>query len=243
MSVSSANGSAPALKTPNPDRTADSAAVGAGMTKPRRSRRRFFMIGGIGAALLIGGIWWYLANAGYEDTDDAAIEAHVIQVSPKISAHVKAVHFDDNYAVKRGDLLIELDPRDFEVNLASAQANLASAQSKLAEAEAQQSVARAGLGQTRADLASAQATADNATADFKRNEELYRTNVIDRREYDASVAQAKSDVANVESTAKKVASQEAQIRLSDAQYVAAGLLYKNLCSLRWPSDEEGGRAW
>jgi membrane fusion protein, multidrug efflux system len=114
MSVSSANGSAPALKTPNPDRTADSAAVGAGMTKPRRSRRRFFMIGGIGAALLIGGIWWYLANAGYEDTDDAAIEAHVIQVSPKISAYVKAVHFDDNYAVKRGDLLIELDPRDFE---------------------------------------------------------------------------------------------------------------------------------
>jgi multidrug resistance efflux pump len=52
--------------------------------------------------------------------------------------------------VKRGDLLIELDPRDFEVNLASAQ-------SKLAEAEAQQSVARAGLGQTRADLARAQA--------------------------------------------------------------------------------------
>ena len=90
---------------------------------------------------------WFFLNAGYETTDDATIEAHVIQVSPKISAHVKAVRFDDNYQVKRGDLLIELDPRDFDVSLASAQANLASAQSKLIEAEAQQKMAQAGLGQ------------------------------------------------------------------------------------------------
>jgi membrane fusion protein (multidrug efflux system) len=142
-------------------------------------------------------------------------------VSPKVSAHVKAVHFDDNYQVKRGQLLIELDPRDFEVNLASAQASLASAKSKLIQAEAQQSVANAGLGQVKADLVSAQATADNAQADLKRNEQLYQTHVIDRREYDASVAQAKSDVANVEADAKKVTSQEAQIQLAAAQYSAA----------------------
>ena len=48
--------------------------------------------------------YWFVSNAGYESTDDSAMEAHVIQVSPKVSAHVKAVHFDDNYQVKRGDL-------------------------------------------------------------------------------------------------------------------------------------------
>src|SRR5246127_523560 len=220
MSASSATVSSPAVKTQNPERaTPGGNPQGAG-PKPKRSRR-FLLLGAIGGALLIGGAVWYFLNAGYETTDDAMIEAHVIEVSPKVSAHVKAVHFDDNYLVKRGQLLIELDPRDFEVNLASAQASLASAKSKLTQAEAQQNVANAGLGQAKADLVSAQATADNAQADLKRNQQLYQTHVIDRREYDASVAQAKSDVANVESDAKKVTSQEAQIQLAAAQYSAA----------------------
>ena len=220
---SSATVSAPTLKTSIPERSTSGGGANletAAAPKQKRSRRRL-LLGVIGAAVLAGGAVWYFLNAGYETTDDATIEAHVIEVSPKVSAHVQAVHFDDNYQVKRGDLLVELDPRDFEVSLASAQANLASAQSKLTQAEAQQSVAKAGLGQAKADLISAQATNDNAQADLKRNEKLFQTHVIDRREYDASVAQAKSDVANVESGAKKVASQEAQVQLTAAQYAAA----------------------
>jgi membrane fusion protein (multidrug efflux system) len=220
MSASSATVSSPVVKTQNPERSTPAGNPQGAAPKPKRSRR-FLLLGAIGGALLIGGAVWYFLNAGYETTDDATIEAHVIEVSPKVSAHVKAVHFDDNYQVKRGQLLIELDPRDFDVNLASAQASLASAKSKLIQAEAQQSVANAGLGQVKADLVSAQATADNAQADLKRNEQLYQTHVIDRREYDASVAQAKSDVANVEADAKKVTSQEAQIQLAAAQYSAA----------------------
>jgi membrane fusion protein, multidrug efflux system len=199
--------------------------AGATKAKPKRSIRRLavFLIAG---ALVVGGFYWFINSLGYETTDDAAIESHVVQVSPKISAHVKAVHFDDNYQVKRGDLLIELDPRDFEVSLSSATANLASAQSKLTEAEAQQTAAQAGLGQAKADLASAQATADNAKADLERNQRLFQTHVIDRREYDASVAQAKSAIANVDSANKKVASQEAQIQLASAQYVTASAAEK-----------------
>ena len=170
---------------------------------------------------IAAGCYWYFVNGGYETTDDATIEAHVIQVSPKISAHVKAVYFDDNYFVKRGDLLIELDPRDFAVSLASARAALASTESKLAEAEAQQHVAQAGLGQAKADLISARATADDAEADFHRNEQLFQTHVIDRREYDASVARSKTAVANVDSAEKKVASQEAEVRLAAARHDTA----------------------
>ena len=227
MSASSATVSAPTPKSSGPGQStpAGNAGLQIATSKPKRARR-LVLLGALGGALLVGGAVWYFLNAGYETTDDATVEAHVIQVSPKVSAHVKAVHFDDNYQVKRGDLLIELDPRDFEVNLASAQANLASAQGKLAQAEAQQNVAQAGIGQTKADLASSQATSDNAQADLKRNEQLYQTHVIDRREYDASVAQAKSDVANVESNAKKVASQEAQVQLAAAQYSAASAAEK-----------------
>jgi membrane fusion protein (multidrug efflux system) len=212
------------LKTTNQDRVGANKRGAVANANPRKSKRfgrRGVILIGVGALILSAATYWYWTNAGYETTDDAAVEAHMIQVSPKISTHVKAVHFDDNYQVKRGDLLIELDPRDYEVSLASAVANLASAQSKRTESEAQQNVAQAGLGQVKADLASAEATAENARSDFNRNEQLYKTHVIDRREYDASSAQAKTAAANVESASKRVASQEAQVRLASAQYVTA----------------------
>jgi membrane fusion protein (multidrug efflux system) len=212
------------LKTTNQDRPASTGQAAVASTKkqePKRFGRRRVMLVGVGLLILAALTYWFASNAGYETTDDATIEAHVIQVSPKISAHVKTVRFDDNYQVKRGELLIELDPRDYEVALASAVANLASVQSKLIESEAQQNVAQAGLGQAKADLASAQATAENGESDFTRNEQLYKTHVIDRREYDASAAQAKSVTANMESASKKAASQEAQVRLASAQQVTA----------------------
>jgi membrane fusion protein, multidrug efflux system len=200
----------------NPDKVAKPGT----MSTPKKSRH-FYLWLIAGGLVLAGAGYWYLSNAGYEETDDATIESHVIQVSPKISAHVKTVHFDDNYQVKRGMLLMELDPRDFEVSRAVAAANEASAQSKLLEAKSQQIAAMASLGKSKADLKSAQATADNAVADFKRNENLYRTKVIDRREYDASNAQAKSGLATVDSATKNIASQEAQVEVSNAQYNTA----------------------
>lgn len=219
----SLNATLPAdFKTPHLEQAVaiDRPAVVSGKKrKPKRFGRRSVMLTVFGAVILGAVSYWFISNSGYEATDDATVEAHVIQVSPKISAHVREVLFDDNYQVKRGDLVIELDPRDYEVALASAVANLASVQSKLIESEAQKNVAQAGLGQVTADLASAQATAENVEADFKRNEQLYRTHVIDRREYDSSAAQAKSAAAGVESATKKVASQEAQIRLASAHYV------------------------
>jgi membrane fusion protein (multidrug efflux system) len=223
MSATSATATPTHLRTANSDRPAGAGQVAAATTaspKPKRSRRLLILFA-VGALALAGGAFWYINNVGYETTDDAAIEGHVIQVSPKVSAHVKTVHFDDNYQVRKGDLLIELDPRDFEVSLASALANLASAQSKLTESEAQQNVAQASLGQAKADLLSAQATADNAKADLERNERLFQTHVIDRREYDSSVAQSKSAAANVESATKKVASQQAQVQFASAQYITA----------------------
>src|SRR6202790_311686 len=212
------------LKTAQQDRppvVPRPAAAGAHKRAPKRPGRRTIILLVAGALILAAGTYWFVTSAGYESTDDAAVEAHVIQVSPKISAHVQAAHFDDNYQVSRGDLMIELDPRDYEVALASAEANLASTKSKLTESEAQENVAQAGLGQAKADLASAQATAENARSDFQRNEQLYKTHGIDRREYEASAAQAKSQAATVESAAKRINSQEAQVHLASAQKVTA----------------------
>ena len=53
-----------------------------------------------------------------ETTDDAFIDVHTVSVAPKVAGHVAVVRVDDNQLVKKGDVLVEIDPRDFQVALA-----------------------------------------------------------------------------------------------------------------------------
>lgn len=188
-------------------------------------RRRRPLLLALGAAVLLaGGVYGgkaFVHARHYEGTDDAFIEGHVVQVSPKVAAHVVAVRFDDNREVKRGQTLVELDPRDFAVALEVAEANLLAARGRLAQAEAQGQVARAGADQARAEITSAEATHENAAADLGRNQDLNRQRVIDRREFDASTAQAKGTAAVLEAARQRAAGARAQIALADAQLQAA----------------------
>ena len=95
----------------------------------RRYRRVVLLVLGIVAALglLTYGIRYVLYARAHESTDDAFIDAHVVAVSSKVPSYVARVYVDDNTHVKAGDLLVELDPRDFEARLAQARSNLAAA--------------------------------------------------------------------------------------------------------------------
>jgi MFS transporter, DHA2 family, multidrug resistance protein len=64
--------------------------------KPKRFGPAKLILFAAGASIMAGAVYWYVRSTGYESTDDATVEAHVIKVSPKISALVQAVHFDDN---------------------------------------------------------------------------------------------------------------------------------------------------
>jgi membrane fusion protein (multidrug efflux system) len=171
--------------------------------------------------VLIGGFVWYQRSDRFVSTNDAFIDGHVIQVCPKIAAHVAALHFEDNYLVHKGDLLLELDSRDFELKVTSADAGRSAAESRLAQTEAQKRVSDANLGQARAELASAQASAKNALADLHRSQQLMKKHVIDQRELDQSTARSATAEASLEAAEKKLESAEAQIILSAASCESA----------------------
>ncbi len=96
---------------------------------PRRGRKRILLL--IVTLLAgVGGLIYWLDARQYEMTDDAFIDGHIIMVAPQVSGLVKAVHVDDNQPVKKGDVLLEIDPRDFEARLAQAQGALAAAQAR-----------------------------------------------------------------------------------------------------------------
>ena len=90
-------------------------------------KKQKIIVGVLGAVVLALAINW-LVSHGKETTDDANIEAHVIPIAPKVSGYITALTINDNQHVKKGDVLVEIDPRDYQLRLDAAKALLASAE-------------------------------------------------------------------------------------------------------------------
>src|SRR3984957_9108051 len=107
---------------------------------PPRNRKRRLQIFGIIAALVLIILvifYYFLFVAPYESTDDACIDGYVTLIAPRVSGPVTQLLITDNQEVKAGDVLVEIDPRDYEATVAQAKADLAAAQSQLISAQAQ----------------------------------------------------------------------------------------------------------
>lgn len=141
--------------------------------KPSLFRRPAFRIGiaALALAALVGGAAYYFHARQYESTDDAFIDGSIVQISPKVAGYVNRVAVSDNQRVKQGDLLLEIDPRDYENRVRQAEAQLQAAKSRqhaarqtlaLTRVTASASVkqAAAGVSQARSAVESRQAQLD-----------------------------------------------------------------------------------
>jgi len=184
---------------------------------PKKSPRRTWLIalGALVAVLLLAtGFTYYSYASGYESTDDAFIEGHISQISPKVSGHVLAVHIDDNQLVKAGDLLVEIDPRDF-------QARVALARAALETSIAQTALTQQRLAQAQAQVIAAQAEATRADTDQGRSAELLRRDLIARQEFDHATADAHTTAAQLTSARANEQASVAAVRQAESQVVEA----------------------
>ena len=69
-----------------------------------------------GLILLIFGFIVSINSMYYKSTDDAFVEGHIVTVAPRVSGPVEKLYIEDNKEVKKGDLLLEIDPKDYETN-------------------------------------------------------------------------------------------------------------------------------
>lgn len=135
-------------------------------------KRRGVIIAAVVVVVLaaIFGVRYWLYSRSHESTDDAFIDGHIIQVSPKASGYVAKIYVSDNQQVKAGDLIVELDARDYEVKLQQAKAALDAGLAKENEAKTNVSLtratssatvqqARAAVQKSRSDVASSRAGA------------------------------------------------------------------------------------
>jgi len=188
--------------------------------KPKRRRNVLIVI--VILVALIGGVflWRYLSS--YESTDDAQADVHLYPVSARISGYVVKVNVEDNQWVQEGTVLVEIDPKDYEVAVAQAQANLTSAEataeslnitvpitsvntsSQLKSTASDIENANAGIAAAERQLIAAHAQLEEAQAnDVRAQDDLRRYKLlVDKREvaeqvYDQALAAAKSSTAAV----------------------------------------------
>src|SRR6202008_5079964 len=94
--------------------------------KPEFYKRRSVLVAA-SIILLVGvifGVRYWAYARSHESTDDAFIDGHIIQVSPKVSGYVLKVYVTDNQNVKAGDLMVEIDSRDLQAKVDQAKAAL-----------------------------------------------------------------------------------------------------------------------
>lgn len=132
-------------------------------------------------ALFIVGGWfglkWFISGRSNIETDNAFIEARIVPVSSKVSGTVARVLVDDNQFVKRGELLLEIDERDYLLQIAQAAAGVGIAENETGGEQMKVEGARAAL-------QSAKARFDQAVVDQQRAEKLYRRDVLPKEQLD-----------------------------------------------------------
>jgi len=192
----------------------------------------------VGVALVAGLHWYY---SGRETTDDAQIDGDMVPISAKISGTVLRVHITDNQEVQVGDLLVEIDPRDYQVRLEQAQAELAMAEaqaqaahtdvpvtSRVTGAELDQAqagvsrgaheleAAQARLTAAEAHLRAAQANAERARTDRERMRVLLGKEEVSQQQFDHADALAKAEEAALlaaQATVEEARQSQAAIKL------------------------------
>jgi membrane fusion protein (multidrug efflux system) len=187
-----------------------------------------------GLVILIGifFLWRYLAS--YESTDDAQVDGHVNSVSARVSGHVLKLNVQDNQYVEKGTVLVEIDPADYEVAVATAAGiNVpitdVSSSSQVSGAQAGVSGAQAGIAAARQQYEAAksqvvEADANNTKAqnDLLRYKQLIEKQEISQQQYDQAVASAQAAAATVRAAHASADAYAAQIEQAQSKLAQAG---------------------
>ncbi|OLA76224.1 MAG: hypothetical protein BHW55_09845 [Candidatus Melainabacteria bacterium 35_41] len=156
--------------------------------------------------LVLTGILAAIHSTYFQSTDDAFVEGRLVSIAPRVSGPVIKLLVDDNDEVKAGQLLVEIDPADYEVKLHQAEAKLAEAKAQLNVTEKQIEEGGSNVQQSYEDLNSTKSKLDFAAKDHKRYTDMYKEGIVSKQDYDNSsthytVAQANHKAANEKSKA------------------------------------------
>jgi membrane fusion protein, multidrug efflux system len=171
---------------------------------PLERKRWRFALALLVIAAIGFGVYYWTCSRGRESTDDAFIDAHVLPMSSKVPGQVLRVLVDDNQHVGQGDLLVEIDPKDYQVR----------------------------LDQARADLAAAEADTRRTATDAERAQQLFARDEVSRQALDKAVAEADMARARSALARQKVAAAELDLSYTRITTPQAGKVTRKSVELR-----------
>ncbi|KVV55095.1 hemolysin D [Burkholderia territorii] len=152
-------------------------------------------VGAVVVLVAAAALDWLFVLRFQESTDDAYVGGDVTVLAPKVSGFVDRILVTDNQRVKAGDVLVQLDARDYDAKLAQASAEVDSARAAVVELEAKQQLQYAVIGQHAADRNASSAELTRASSDRVRYRELVKSDavsnqIVERADADYSKADA-----------------------------------------------------
>jgi membrane fusion protein (multidrug efflux system) len=157
----------------------------------------------VGAILLIGavilGVYWFTTLRWFESTDDAYTQADNTIIAPKVSGYVAKLLVTDNQAVKTGEPLLRIDPRDYQATENQAQADVQSAEAGIKNIDAQITMQQSNIAQARTGITTAEANLTFSRQEYARYQALVQTGAgtVQRAQ------QAESDLRDKTATVQK----------------------------------------
>jgi membrane fusion protein (multidrug efflux system) len=152
--------------------------------------RKILIIAGVAVLLIVGLVWWLHARH-FEDTDDALVDGHTSGLASRISGTVVAVYSEDNQRVQAGQVVADLDPRDYQMAMEQARAQLSQAQKQALAEEPNIPVT---VSTNRADISVAQSEVSRAAQGVAAAERNYQSALAKVAESEANNVKAQADV-------------------------------------------------
>lgn len=178
------------------------------------------------------GVYKYIHSQHHEETDDAQVEANISPIIPKVSGYVSRVLVNDNQRVKAGDTLVVLDERDLRLKVLQAEAELENARANVASSgagyETAQQTALSSSFNTQAaegNVELARVRLRRAESDFKRFEELMKTNSVTRQQFEQAEAERDAAAKQLEVAERQ---REALIREASARRSQSTVSQRNI---------------
>jgi membrane fusion protein (multidrug efflux system) len=214
-------------------------------TGPAKARRKFIIIVVVLLLVLVAGFFYWRSTLT-EDTDDAQVDGDLYQVSARVSGQIIKVNVTDNQEIKQGDVIADIDPRDYQVALEQAEAQLANAKASYNQATSNVPItsvqtrtqvstsgsdvttAEAAVAQAQKNVAAAQARVDQAKAnalkaqlDVDRYKPLVEKDVISKQQFDQAVAQAAATSGALLEAQQNVVAQQAGVAQAQSRLNSA----------------------
>lgn len=191
-------------------------------TKAKNPRKKALSLAATAVliAVAVYGAYQVLVASRFESTDNAYVQAHVVQITPQVGGTVRAIHADDTDFVKAGQPLLSLDPADARLAYEQAQAQLGQTVREVRAMYAGQSTLKAQIAQREAEVARLQSELARAQEDLKRRQPLLGSGAVGREELEHAQSQVKA--AQSALAAALAAQQAAREQLATSQVQTEG---------------------